>query len=95
VHVIFAAAMLAQIHTGQDLLEACRAKDKTACDAFIKQTIKTDPAAACFKVVPAEDARNDVLHELGANETQGNGFNQRDAAALVAELFANECNSRL
>jgi len=90
---IFAAALLAQIHTGSDLLAACTAKDTAACDAFIRQTIKESKAAACFASVPANLARSDVVHQLRANEKEANGANAGSASELVAVLFSDECNS--
>jgi hypothetical protein len=75
------------------LLEACTAKDKTVCDAFIRQTINERAEAACFKGMPAEDVRADVVHELRSNERQANGANAGHAADLVAGLLANECSS--
>ena len=84
---------LAQILTGQDLLEAGTAKDKTACDAFIRQSINGSNGIACFKGVPMDDVRADVVHDLQANEKQAKGANSRHASDLVAELLTDECNS--
>lgn len=75
------------------MLRACTAKNTTVCDAFIRQTIKGSKFAACFASVPADLARDDVVHLLRANQKQANGENEGSASELVAVLLSDECNS--
>jgi hypothetical protein len=43
--LLLAAALAAQIHTGQDLLAACSSADTLACDRFIQSAATASPAA--------------------------------------------------
>lgn len=40
--LIFACTVASQIHTGADLLAACRQVETTACDAFILSVVESD-----------------------------------------------------
>ena len=88
-HIIFAAALIAQIHTGQDLLTACGENDSTVCDTFIHKAIVESKGSACIdlKSIPASDLRQFVVRSLVGPYVELTD----SASALVDNIFTDAC----
>ena len=86
-HLIFAAAVALQIHTGQELLSACTASDTATCDAFIQQTLAADKEASCMTSEKPAVLREAVVEAL---KQPGTPLKEH-AAELVSAVFASEC----
>lgn len=66
--MILALALAAQIHTGHDLLNACKAHDKSACEAFIRQSVLSDSDGACIGLKDKTDVayvRSNIVEFVG------------------------------
>jgi len=81
--------LLAQIHSGADLLAACSDSDTSACDEFIHQTVQATAGAQCFLGAPSSDVRAAVLQALQATDAKLSG----SAADIVGDVLSGECNA--
>jgi hypothetical protein len=95
VFVIFAALTLAQIHSGKDLIDACKSSDKAACDAFIHEAIKTAATSGC--TTPTYDTvkmRTIFLHGVGDPEWSGAIDRNMDAKAYFVTIMDFDCPAK-